>query len=190
MYAIYLLIYLLFFLKKGKDIIACYLYITRGSSDTDNPEIDMLKKKIINLERPLLELFVFDFQLIHPHKYLVKFAKVVGVNKEDCGKAWSILEDRYSISIFFQTNLFSSYYLDVCIRFHPQEIALACLYISTTLSSSTTFNPQDYIARFECTDVKRIWNVVSQICILYTQHLGLDLDIAQPYKRVLDTVPI
>ncbi len=88
--------------RKIKEILLSATYILRNVELTwDHPDIDAYKKRIMVLERSVLESSVFDFNMAHPHKYLIKIVKQwatrVDAYKSMTARAWSLLEDRYDL---------------------------------------------------------------------------------------------
>jgi hypothetical protein len=76
------------------------------------------KKRIIGIERSVLQIIGFDFNLQLPYRYLLKYGKRMNVDREYVLQAWDMC-----IQSFRQSA--------VCIQFPPHMIACACLYLCT-----------------------------------------------------------
>eukprot|EP01012_Entosiphon_sulcatum_P004127 TRINITY_DN11527_c0_g1_i1.p1 TRINITY_DN11527_c0_g1~~TRINITY_DN11527_c0_g1_i1.p1 ORF type:complete len:292 (+),score=49.72 TRINITY_DN11527_c0_g1_i1:27-878(+) len=83
-------------------------------------------------EIKILESINFELWLQHPHDFVVSYAKFSKVSKEQYATAWSICND-LGVS-------------DLCLRFEPQLLAAAALFIAAAAYGSTfqleAFNEQ------------------------------------------------
>ncbi|KAK9448588.1 cyclin-like protein [Limtongia smithiae] len=112
-------------LKKLKDILVASQQVLRRSSpaaliDADSPYIEEQRRRLIPLERHVLETMSFDFRMGHPQKYLIKFAKALDVPVDVAEVAWTISVDSYKSTVHLTCT--------------SHAIALACIYIGIGLS--------------------------------------------------------
>ncbi|KAI8808753.1 cyclin-like protein [Cladochytrium replicatum] len=109
--------------KKARDIIAVGRSVLNPDNRIDNesPESEDWKRKIMDLERALLEATGFNFQYVHPSRFLFKFIKRMNGHKLLGRRAWAVLEDSYRTTL--------------SIQYPPQAIALACIVVASKLIS-------------------------------------------------------
>lgn len=109
-------------IKKLKDImIATYYYRYPNASDWDSEskEGDEQRKRVLAYEKMVLESICFDFRIIHPYKYVIKFTKMLNASKSVARQAWNIARDSYKIG--------------VCLEYPPHTIAAASIYLASKL---------------------------------------------------------
>lgn len=110
-------------LKKSREILAGGINIRHpGSSEHINPdskELDEAAKRVIGIERMILETSSFDFRNRHAQPFLLKFARALRVDKTLCRRAWRISVDVYRTL--------------APLRATPHALALACLDLAARL---------------------------------------------------------
>ncbi|KAF9430393.1 hypothetical protein BGZ94_007044 [Podila epigama] len=109
-------------IKKLKDImIATYQYRHPNSTDWDpeSKEGDEQRKRVLSYEKMVLESICFDFRIIQPYKYVIKFTKLLNGSKALARFAWNIARDSYKIG--------------VCLEYPPHTIAAASIYLASKL---------------------------------------------------------
>ncbi|KAG5520053.1 hypothetical protein PMAC_001129 [Pneumocystis sp. 'macacae'] len=141
--------------KKLKDIlIASYNLKHPNGPDISfkSQTIEEQKKRIIGLERMVLETSCFDFRQRHPQPYIIKFARYLKLSKEIAQKAWDISIDSYKT--------FSP------LKFPPHCIALMALVLSSILLE------QPFEDAYEKFFVKKetLINALCDILDLYIHH--------------------
>lgn len=111
--------------KKARDILLAAHHLRSPSSDitVDSPQIEDQRRRIIGLERMVLETQGFDFRHRHPHPFIIKFAKSLHVDQETTQQAWSICTDSYRTYIPLKQT--------------PHTIALACLTLAAHFRDKT-----------------------------------------------------
>lgn len=108
--------------KKLKDILIAGYNIKHPNGPDisfESQTIEEQKKRIIGLERMVLEASCFDFRQRHPQPYIIKFARHLKLSKEIAQKAWDITIDSYKT--------FSP------LKFPPHCIALMALVLASIL---------------------------------------------------------
>ncbi|XP_067945584.1 cyclin-L1-like [Watersipora subatra] len=77
-----------------------------------------LKNDVIKAERRLLKELGFCVHVQHPHKLIMMYLKVLNQdnNKQLVQKAWNNMNDSFRSNVF--------------VRFHPETIAAACIYLA------------------------------------------------------------
>lgn len=84
--------------KKARDIIFA-AYVLRNPQgpelNSESPQIEEQRRRVIGLERMILETQCFDFRQRHPQPFLIKFARVLGVGEDITRQAWDIVTDSY-----------------------------------------------------------------------------------------------
>ncbi|KAG0285246.1 RNA polymerase II C-terminal domain kinase beta subunit [Linnemannia gamsii] len=67
-------------IKKLKDIMIA-TYIFRHPNvidwDTESKEGEEQRKRVLLYEKMVLESICFDFRIIHPYNYIIKFVKIM-----------------------------------------------------------------------------------------------------------------
>ncbi|KAG0330585.1 RNA polymerase II C-terminal domain kinase beta subunit [Podila horticola] len=109
-------------IKKLKDImIATYYYRYPNATDWDSEskEGDEQRKRVLAYEKMVLESICFDFRILHPYKYVVKFTKMLNASKTIARQAWNIARDSYKIG--------------VCLEYPPHTIAAGSIYLASKL---------------------------------------------------------
>ncbi|KAJ3408498.1 hypothetical protein HDV05_004957 [Chytridiales sp. JEL 0842] len=110
--------------KKARDIILAMHRITEGVElDFDSPVVELRKKKLIQIEKIILETICFDVhQLRHAQTFVVKFVKMLEGSVELARKAWIIADESTT----------------VCAQYPAHTIALASIYLAGRLLGDTT----------------------------------------------------
>ncbi|KTW32012.1 uncharacterized protein T551_00694 [Pneumocystis jirovecii RU7] len=157
--------------KKLKDIlIASYNLKHPNGPDIsfESQTIEEQKKRIIGLERMVLETSCFDFRQRHPQPYIIKFARhLKRISKEIARKAWDISIDSYKT--------FSP------LKFPPHCIALMALVLSSILLEQPF---EDAYEKFMVKKETLIKDALCDILDLYIHHrhvtiVGHDTDVSK-----------
>ncbi|KAG0257670.1 RNA polymerase II C-terminal domain kinase beta subunit, partial [Actinomortierella ambigua] len=83
-------------IKKLKDIMmAAYHYRHPDVVDWDpeSKEGEEQRKRVLSYEKMVLESICFDFHIVHPYKYIVKFVKLYDGHMDVAQRAWQIACD-------------------------------------------------------------------------------------------------
>ncbi|EPY49497.1 cyclin Ctk2 [Schizosaccharomyces cryophilus OY26] len=83
--------------KKLREILLVHFQLKHPGLDADAHVqiIDDVKRKVLVLERMILELLCFDFRVRHPHTFMIKFAKSLNFSPSSALVAWNICTDAY-----------------------------------------------------------------------------------------------
>ncbi|VDK42882.1 unnamed protein product [Anisakis simplex] len=118
-----------------------------------------LKTSVINAERKLLNALGFVVHVRHPHKLIYAYLQALGCinNHELMQKAWSYMNDGLRTDIF--------------VRYRPETIACACIYLAARTISKPIALPQQPFPWFEAFDASdRDVKAISMILLkLYTK---------------------
>jgi hypothetical protein len=136
--------------------------------NSDSPLLEEQHKRVISIERQILEAISFDFRSRNHEKYLIKFAKHYKLDKKIAGQAWLIAWDAYKT----QTVL----------KMAPHELSLASLLLAGRLlghrvgvveaSQEETDNGAVVFDYLEWgTTFEEILECVHDILDLYTDHI-------------------
>ncbi|KAK9480422.1 cyclin-like protein [Lipomyces japonicus] len=116
-------------LKKLKDIVVASYYLKYPNSNDlnlDSPVLEEQRRRLIALERHVLETMSFDFRIRHPQPYIIKFCKFLNL-PSDMGKtAWLVCIDSYKTLAPLKNT--------------PAAVALACVYVACALNQSDDAN--------------------------------------------------
>ncbi|KAG0356988.1 RNA polymerase II C-terminal domain kinase beta subunit [Gamsiella multidivaricata] len=85
-------------IKKLKDIMMVnYSYRHPHATDWDpeSKEGEEQRKRVLSYEKMVLESICFDFRIIHPYKYIIKFVRIMNGSQRLARHAWDIARDRY-----------------------------------------------------------------------------------------------
>lgn len=77
--------------KKAKELIPFVYSIKHLSLSTT--QIDEVKNQVLGLERQILETLGFDFRINHPHGYVIKLSKSLGLSHKTASMAWKMASD-------------------------------------------------------------------------------------------------
>lgn len=101
--------------RKLKHILAAGLHLKHPHTHISVIQIDEYRSKIISYEQTLLETISFDFYLVHPHEFLIKFFKLTFQphHKSILHSSWRILGNMYNTSL--------------CIQYPPGHLALGSI---------------------------------------------------------------
>ncbi|CAG0891773.1 unnamed protein product, partial [Darwinula stevensoni] len=123
--------------KKCKDIIksAKALLTEQNVGEEVLAQFgDDPKEEVITLERILLQTIMFDLQLEHPYRYLIKYAKCLIGEKSRLEKmvqmAWTFVNDSLCTTL--------------CLQWEPEIIAIAMIYLACKLCK---FDAGDWIGK-------------------------------------------
>ncbi|KAI8361926.1 cyclin-like protein [Mortierella sp. GBAus27b] len=110
-------------IKKLKDIMmASYSYRHPDTPDWDpeSKEGEEQRKRVLSYEKMVLESICFDFRIIHPYKYVIKFVKLMQGSQRLAQQAWDIARNSYKIG--------------VCLEYPPHTIAAGSIYLASKLT--------------------------------------------------------
>ncbi|KAK9461623.1 cyclin-like protein [Lipomyces oligophaga] len=109
-------------LKKLRDILLAAHRVRHPNGPEiglDSSAIEEQRRRIIPLERQVLETMSFDFRVSHPQKYIIKFCRKMNLSQQVAETAWLLMIDSYKTL--------------APLKYPPHAIALACLSISVSL---------------------------------------------------------
>lgn len=112
--------------KRARDILVVGHALRNPQSPDIDPDSVLLedqRKRIMGLERMILESRAFDFRHRHPQPFLIKFARVLQLDHERTRLAWSVSLDSYRSLLPLQIP--------------PHAIALACLILACKATSQS-----------------------------------------------------
>ena len=144
--------------KKARDILIA-AHAIRNPNDpdipSDSPQLEDQRRRVIGLERMILETQCFDFRQRHPQSYLIKFARRLGVSKDLTKLAWDIVFDSYRTYLPLKST--------------PHTIALASLILASHFKNEPlSIPPND---RF-LTTTKTLENALEDLLDLYMHCRG------------------
>ncbi|OLL23788.1 CTD kinase subunit beta [Neolecta irregularis DAH-3] len=124
-------------IKKLRDILIVGYQIRHPNGPDINPESQTMedqRKRVIGLERMVLEIVCFDFRGRHAQGYLIKLTRYYRLNQEVARTAWKISVDCYRTFI--------------PLKHTPQTIALSCLEFSGRLSGQRlSLQPESFCSK-------------------------------------------
>lgn len=85
-------------LKKSREILAASYNLRHPNSEPINPDSPLLEevsKRVIGMERTILETSSFDFRNRHAQPFLIKFCRRYKVERGLAHRAWEIAIDVY-----------------------------------------------------------------------------------------------
>ncbi|ORY74130.1 cyclin-like protein [Protomyces lactucae-debilis] len=124
--------------KKAKDILtAVYAYRHPQGPDLnpDSATLEEQRKRLLGLERMILEVHCFDFRARHPQAPLIKFARHHKVTKETTWLAWQLCADSYKTYAPHKVP--------------PHGIAQACLSLACRLRQEPCSFPLQHISQVQ-----------------------------------------
>lgn len=116
-----------------------------------------LKTKVINAERRVLKELGFCVHVKHPHKLIVMYLQVLKYEKHEklMQMSWNFMND--------------SLRTDVFMRYNPETIACACIYLSARkLSIALPSHPYPWYGIFQVTE-DDIIDICYRVMELYTR---------------------
>uniref|UniRef100_A0A0K0FNP5 Cyclin L (projected from Caenorhabditis elegans ortholog cyl-1) n=1 Tax=Strongyloides venezuelensis TaxID=75913 RepID=A0A0K0FNP5_STRVS len=138
--------------------------------NNDIPPIDLdqhyvhLKNIVIKTERLILKTLGFVVYVNHPHKWIYVFAHALKQidNSELIGKAWSYMNDGLRTDIF--------------LRYQPNTIACACLFLASRTISSPISLPKKPRPWYEIFDVqeKDVIHISKILLLMYNRCQSVD----------------
>ncbi|ODQ55661.1 cyclin-like protein [Saitoella complicata NRRL Y-17804] len=165
--------------KKLRDILIADYNLKHPDGPEINPESSSLeehRRRIIGLERRVLQTAGFDFRGRHPQNSLIKFARYYRVHKDVASKAWDICVDAYRTFAPFKHT--------------PQTLALAALLLAGKLATAADGAPLEFdqipFERFHTTHAN-VADCVHDFLELYIHHrqmtrIGQDI----PLERFME----
>ncbi|KAK9455132.1 cyclin-like protein [Dipodascopsis uninucleata] len=145
-------------LKKLKEILVAsyYLKYPNGPNiNMDSQIIEDQRRRIISLERQVLETMSFDFRVKHPQPYVMKFCRYLKYPVNIAELSWLIAADSYKTLVPLKNT--------------PHTVALGCIYIAGALSNFDTsnINPDEFIV-----DKYSYENVILELLEFYIDFLS------------------
>lgn len=123
--------------KKARDILVMAHSVRNPQGpevNTESPAFEEQRRRVLGLERMILETQSFDFRLRHPQPFIIKFARLLAIDQTLTLQAWQISIDSYRTWI--------------PLKLPPHVIALACLILAGRISG------YEVLVRNEDYDVK------------------------------------
>ncbi|CAO3599118.1 unnamed protein product [Absidia cylindrospora] len=134
--------------------------------------------RINEYEKLLLETLCFNFQIVHPYEYIVKFAKYIQESQALDGK--QLAKKAYSLAV-------DSYRLSLCLEYPAHTIAAGCLYLASKLCQhdDSTFRGLDknqpwgklFLSRLE--DVKDVGRKILDFYMSKPNEFGTSIHYMQ-----------
>jgi CTD kinase subunit beta len=122
--------------KKAKDILTAVYACRHPQGPELNPDsatLEEQRKRLLGLERMILEVHCFDFRGRHPHAPLVKFARQHHIRKETTWLAWQLCAD--------------SYKTHSPLKVPPHGIAQACLILACRMHKEPYSFPLQHVTQ-------------------------------------------
>lgn len=151
--------------KKARDILVIAHHLRNPQNPDINPESPILeeqRRRVLGLERMLLETQSFDFRQRHPQTTLIKFARVLGTSEEITKQAWRISLDSY--------RTWSP------LKVPPHAIALACIKLATILAN---FDIMIDLSKFQVEE-DHFYTALEDVLDLYLHSKGMQLMASTP----------
>ncbi|KAH0608568.1 uncharacterized protein H6S33_001702 [Morchella sextelata] len=147
-------------LKKSREILAASYNLRHPQAEpinSDNQMLDDGTKRVIGIERMILESSSFDFRYRHAQPLIIKFAKRFNFSKELTQKAWDISIDVYKTLAPLKAT--------------PHALALAVLDLAMRLEG------EKINIQYEEFEVTRdsVLSIVDDLLDLYTNHRSYTL---------------
>ncbi|KAG9013567.1 hypothetical protein FRB90_005881 [Tulasnella sp. 427] len=122
-------------LKKPRDILmasyvvripelAARINVVGGEPDVSPNQVEADKKRMLSIERLVLEMICFNFNVRPPFSFVIKLGKALGATKDLIKLAWHLAVDCHRTL--------------VPLMYPPHTIALACVYLAALLTSFET----------------------------------------------------
>jgi CTD kinase subunit beta len=77
--------------KKAKELIP-FVYSIKHIN-LSSTQVEEVKSQVLGLERQILETLGFDFRITHPHSYVIKLSKSLGLSQKTASMAWKMATD-------------------------------------------------------------------------------------------------
>ncbi|CCA67665.1 hypothetical protein PIIN_01493 [Serendipita indica DSM 11827] len=140
-------------LKKPQDILEVGYMIqypklvnkATGMLDIDINRRAEDRKKLLAIERLILETICFKFTIQMAFPYVIKFSKALDVSKDLAKLAWRLCAD--------------SHRTVVTLEYPPHSVALACIYLAGLLA---TFEAPQLASAEESTKARALVNLLSE----------------------------
>ncbi|KAI5792745.1 cyclin-like protein [Pyronema domesticum] len=142
-------------LKKSREILCVSYNLRHPNSEPINPDSSLLEetsKRVIGMERTILETSSFDFRNRHAQPFLMKLCKRLKLGKETARLAWSVALDVYRTL--------------VPLRATPHALALASIETATRLGGKRV---KIEYSKLEATR-DDVLSIVDDLLELYTNH--------------------
>ena len=126
--------------RKLRDIYLAVTYVlTKQDLSTSQIDLALIKERILIMELLMIEDIQFEMRITHPYRFLFPILKEMNASDQVANKAFLIVHDSYS------TN--------ACIRYPPQDIAMACIYLSWRIYHGPDIQyllKKDLLEYYEC----------------------------------------
>lgn len=144
-------------LKKLRELLIASYYLKHPNGpdiSVDSQSLEDQRRKIISLERQVLETMSFDFRVQHPQPYIIKFTRALSLPVELGRRAWEVSIDSYKTLVH--------------LRHTPHAIALGCMYIAASLLEIdvTQIKPKKFLVGEE-----EYYGVIFELLELYIDSL-------------------
>jgi len=142
-------------LKKSREILAASYNLRHPNAEPINPDSTLLEdtsKRVIGMERTILETASFDFRNRHAQPFLIKFCRRFGLGLNLARRAWEVSVDVYRTL--------------APLRATPHALALAAMETACRLEGYRV--EVDYIALE--TEREDVLSIVDDLLELYTNH--------------------
>uniref|UniRef100_A0A1L8DX27 Putative cdk9 kinase-activating protein cyclin t n=1 Tax=Nyssomyia neivai TaxID=330878 RepID=A0A1L8DX27_9DIPT len=170
--------------RRIRDVINVFHHIkqVRAQKTITPMIIDInyitLKTQVIKAERRVLKELGFCVHVKHPHKLIVMYLQVLGLEKNQkvMQMAWNFMND--------------SLRTDVFVRYQPETIACACIYLTARKLSIVLPSQPSWYAVFSVTE-NHIVDVCYRICQIYRRPKAnvekLEAAVEELRKRYMDS---
>ncbi|XP_055709975.1 cyclin-L2 isoform X2 [Phlebotomus papatasi] len=170
--------------RRIRDVINVFHHIkqVRAQKPITPMIIDInyitLKTQVIKAERRVLKELGFCVHVKHPHKLIVMYLQVLGFEKNQkmMQMAWNFMND--------------SLRTDVFVRYQPETIACACIYLTARKLSVNLPANLPWFGVF-CVSENHILDVCYRICQLYRRPKAnvekLEAAVEELRKRYMDS---
>ncbi|PVF94646.1 cyclin-like protein [Serendipita vermifera] len=163
-------------IKKPQDILEASYIIrypnlvnTAGNSDIDAERKAEDRRKLLTIERLILETICFNFTVQMAFPYVIKFSKELHVSKELAKLAWRLCAD--------------SHRTVVGLEYPPHAVGLACIYLACLLA---TFELNMVPASEETTRFQAVIDILSKPGEWEAKYLIKVDDLAEICQAILD----
>lgn len=143
-------------LKKSREILTASYNLRHPQSDPINPDSPLLEesaKRVISIERSILESSSFDFRYRHAQPFLIKFCRRLNVDVKISRRSWEIALDAYRTL--------------APLRAPPHAIAIAAVECAWRLEGRGNLDLKDVEVE---TEREVVLSVVDDLLEIYTNH--------------------
>lgn len=156
--------------KKAKDILVVahnHRNLQASDIDPESPILEEQRRRILGLERMLLETQSFDFRQKHPQTSIIKFSRALSLSEITTRQAWNISVD--------------SYRTWAPLKVPPHAIAMACIILSCKFDhKDIELELQKFVI-----DEDHLYSALDDILDLYLHSKGIPLVAQVPLEALL-----